>query len=107
MKIKNSLYFYFWASKKSSRTFEAFGNLYFEKLFSAAQSVPRAIALDILPTIGFGFHEIFIKAIEDEAVHWSIFFKPLSLELWLVLIGTASVISGILTAMGRLSSRAG
>ena len=65
------------------------------------------MALDILPSIGFGVHEIFIKAIEDEAVHWYIFLKPLSLELWLVLIGTALVISGILTAMGRLSTRAG
>ena len=61
------------------------------------------MALDILPSIGFDYHEIFIKAIEDEAIHWSIFLRPLSLEVWIALIGVALVISVVLTAMGRLS----
>ena len=60
---------------------------------SAAQTTPRAMALDILPSIGFDYHEIFIKAIEDEAIHWSIFLRPLSLEVWIALIGVALVIS--------------
>ena len=57
--------------------------------------------MDILPTIGFGYHEIFIKATKEEAVNWFIFLKPLSLEIWLTLIPIAMVISGLFTGLER------
>ena len=62
----------------------------------------RAKALDILPTIGYGYPEIFIKATKKEAVNWLIFLKPLSMKIWFTLVPIAIITAGLLTGLDRL-----
>ena len=67
-----------------------------------AQTVPRAHALDLLPTITNAKAEIFIKPIEDEALSWTAYINPFSNEMWLVLFLVSLVISFFLTLIEKL-----
>jgi hypothetical protein len=67
-----------------------------------AQTVPRALALDLLPTITNAKAEIFIKPIEDEALSWTAYINPFSNEMWLVLFLVSLVISFFLTLIEKL-----
>ena len=58
-----------------------------------AQTVPRALALDLLPAIGSEKAEIFIKPIEDETLSWTAYIKPFANEMWLVLFLVSLVVS--------------
>ena len=68
-----------------------------------AQTVPRALALDLLPAIGSEKAEIFIKPIEDQALSWTAYINPFSNEMWLVLFSVSVVVSFFLTLIERFS----
>jgi hypothetical protein len=67
-----------------------------------AQTVPRALALDLLPAIRNAKAEIFIKPIEDEALSWTAYLNPFANEMWLVLFLVSLVISFFLTLIEKL-----
>ena len=67
-----------------------------------AQTVPRAHALDLLPTITNAKAEIFIKPIEDEVLSWTAYINPFSKEMWLILFLVSLVISFFLTLIEKL-----
>ena len=73
--------------------------------YSAAQTNERSMALDILPSIGFRYPELFIKATNTEAINWFIFLKPLSVRIWLIIVPTAIIISGFLTGLDKLFTK--
>jgi hypothetical protein len=66
-----------------------------------AQTVPRALALDLLPAIGSEKAEIFIKPIVDETLSWTAYINPFANEMWLVLFLVSLVISFFLTLIER------
>ena len=67
-----------------------------------AQTVPRALALDLLPAIGSEKAEIFIKPIEGEALSWTAYINPFSNDMWLVLFLVSLVVSFFLTLIERI-----
>ena len=67
-----------------------------------AQTVPRALALDLLPAITDAKAEIFIKPIEDQALSWTAYIDPFSNDMWLVLFLVSLVISFFLTLIEKL-----
>ena len=66
-----------------------------------AQTVPRALALALLPAIGSEKAEVFIKPIEDEALSWNAYLNPFSNEMWLALFLVSLVISFFLTLIEK------
>ena len=62
-----------------------------------AQTVARAHALDLLPSILNAKTEFFIKTIDDEALSWTAYLNSFSNEMWLVLVLVSLVISFFLT----------
>ena len=66
-----------------------------------AQTVPRALALALLPAIGSEKAEVFIKPIEDEALSWNAYLNPFSNEMWLVIFLVSVVISLFLTLIEK------
>ena len=66
-----------------------------------AQTVPRALALALLPAIGSEKAEVFIKPIEDEALSWTAYINPFSNDMWLVLFLVSLVVSFFLTLIER------
>ena len=67
-----------------------------------AQTLPRAQALDLLPTIYDATSEIFIKIVEDETISWSAYLNPFSKEMWLVLVAVAVIFSFGLTFVDKI-----
>ena len=65
------------------------------------QTIPRIQALDILPSIIPYNAELFIKKVEDQEISWTVYLKPISANLWLMLVFVAIVISIVLTSIEK------
>jgi hypothetical protein len=57
--------------------------------------------LDLLPAIMHTEAEVFIERIENEALSWTAYLNPLSMELWLLLIIVSILTSSFLTIIER------
>ena len=57
--------------------------------------------MDLLPTIMHTEAEIFIERIENEALSWTAYLNPFSMELWLILIIVSLITSSFLTILER------
>ena len=64
-----------------------------------SQTLPRSLVLDLLPTMSSIRMEICIKPIKEEAFSFTVFSRPLSMNLWIVLICLARIISCFLTGI--------
>ena len=69
--------------------------------FSMGQTIPRIQALDILPSIIPYNAELFIKKVEDQEISWTVYLKPISTKLWIMLVFVAIVISIVLTSIEK------
>ena len=65
------------------------------------QTIPRIQALDILTSIIPYNAELFIKKVEDQEISWTVYLKPISANLWLMLVFVAIVISIVLTSIEK------
>ena len=65
-------------------------------------TVPRILALDMLPAIAPSYAELFIKSEESEEVAWTIYLNPISTNLWLILICVAIMIAIVLSVIEKL-----
>ena len=70
--------------------------------FSMGHTVPRILALDMLPAIAPSYAELFIKSEELEEVAWTIYLNPISTNLWLILICVAIMIAIVLSVIEKL-----
>ena len=57
--------------------------------------------MDLLPAIMHTEAEVFIERIENEALSWTAYLNPLSMELWLLLIIVSILTSSFLTIIER------
>ena len=57
--------------------------------------------MDLLPAIMHTEAEVFIERIENEALSWTAYLNPLSMELWLILIIVSLITSSFLTIIER------
>ena len=57
--------------------------------------------MDLLPAIMHTEAEVFIERIENEALSWTAYLNPLSMELWLILIIVSLITSSFLTILER------
>ena len=71
---------------------------------SMAQTVARSQAMDILPPIVSPKAEIFIKAIKDEEIYWSLFLHMFPANVWLALYLVAVIISFMLSTIKNVLS---
>ena len=69
------------------------------------QTIPRIQALDILPSILPYNAELFIEKVEDQEISWTVYFNPMSTNLWVTLLFLAIVIASILTMIEKLISK--
>ena len=67
-----------------------------------AQTVSRAVALDLLPAITGPKAQIFIKKTEDEELSWKAYINPFSNEMWLLIIVTAIILAFVLTFIEKI-----
>ena len=62
-------------------------------------TIPRILALDMLPAIVPSYAELFIKSVNMVEVSWTVYLNPMSTNLWFMLVCvavlTAIVLSGI------------
>ena len=71
---------------------------------SMAQTVARSQVMDILPPIVSPKAEIFIKAIKDEEISWSLFLHMFPANVWLALYLVAVIISVMLSTIKNVLS---
>ena len=67
-------------------------------------TIPRMLALDMLPAIVPSYAELFIKSDDKEEVTWTVYLNPMSTNLWLMLIFVAILIAIVLSAIEKLLS---
>ena len=72
-----------------------------------AQTVSRAVALDLLPAITGPKAQIFIKKTEDEELSWKAYINPFSNEMWLLIIVTAIILAFVLTFIEKIFNKNG
>ena len=65
------------------------------------QTIPRIQALDILTSIIPYNAELFIKKVEDQEISWTVYLKPISTKLWIMLVFIALVIAIFLTIIEK------
>ena len=65
------------------------------------QTIPRIQALDILTSIIPYNAELFIKQVEDQEISWTVYLKPISTKLWIMLAFIALVIAIFLTIIEK------
>ena len=65
------------------------------------QTIPRIQALDILTSIIPYNAELFIKQVEDQEISWTVYLKPISTKLWIMLVFIALVIAIFLTIIEK------
>ena len=69
--------------------------------FSIGQTIPRIQAFDILPSIIPYNAELFIRKVEDQEISWTVYLKPISTKLWIMLVFVATVIAIVLTIIEK------
>ena len=65
------------------------------------QTIPRIQALDVLTSIIPYNAELFIKNVEDQEISWTVYLKPISTKLWIMLAFIALVIAIFLTIIEK------
>ena len=65
------------------------------------QTIPRIQALDILTSIIPYNAELFIKKVVDQEISWTVYLKPISTKLWIMLVFIALVIAIFLTIIEK------
>ena len=66
------------------------------------QTSARCQALACMPTIDNAKLELFIKAIEGQAVSWTTFWNPFFDDIWLMMVVVAMIIACALTFIEKL-----
>ena len=61
------------------------------------QTSARCQALACMPTIDNAKLELFIKAIEGQAVSWTTFWNPFFTDIWLMIVLVAMIMACVLT----------
>jgi hypothetical protein len=65
-------------------------------------TIPRILALDMLPAIVPSYGELFIKSVDMVEVSWTTYLNPISINLWLMLVCVAILIAIILSGIEKL-----
>ena len=65
-------------------------------------TIPRKLALDMLPAIVTSYAELFIKSVDMVEVSWTTYLNPISTNLWLMLFCVAILIAIILSGIEKL-----
>ena len=65
-------------------------------------TIPRILALDMLPAIVPSYAELFIKSVDMVEVSWTTYFNPISTNLWLMLVFVAILIAIVLSGIEKL-----
>ena len=70
--------------------------------FSMGHTIPRILALDMLPAIVPSYAELFIKSVDMVEVSWTTYLNPISTNLWLMLVSVAILVAIVLSGIEKL-----
>ena len=65
-------------------------------------TIPRILALDMLPVIAPSHIELFIKSVDTVEVSWTTYLNPISDNLWLMLVCVAILVAIVLSGIEKL-----
>lgn len=69
--------------------------------FRLGLTVDRMLALDMLPVIVPSYVKLYVKPIEEEEISWTVYFNPISINAWLMLIFMALLLSIALSGIEK------